>query len=118
MSQKASKTKVALKYCGSCNPNIDLNRAAQYLTELSHDRGDFELVSVSDSSIGVVVILCGCPRACGDKAEVRAIARQSLVVAGENVGGEPVMEKELNETIKQKLGKILSEAGGHSVCPE
>jgi len=75
-------------------------------------RGDFELVPLSERGIAIVVILCGCPRACGDKEEVRARARQSLIIAGESLGGESVSEKYLSATAERQLVKILEHLTG------
>jgi hypothetical protein len=54
-----------------------------------------------------VVILCGCPRACGNKAEVRARAGKSLLTAGESINGRHVPEACLPSAVEQELIKIL-----------
>ena len=110
LSRQSPKVKVALKYCGCCNPYVDLSRIACHLVQLAGERGDFELVPLSERDVAVVVILCGCPRACGNKEKVRARAVRSLVVAGESVGGKPVPEKCLPAAAERELVKILSEA--------
>lgn len=73
--------KVALKYCGSCNPQVDLARMGIHVAEIAARRPDFELAPLSANDIDVVVILCGCPRVCGNKEEVRARARHSLLIS-------------------------------------
>lgn len=110
MIKQEPKIKVALKYCGCCNPYIDLSRVTRHLAKLAEEHRDFELVPLSGNDVSVVVILCGCPRACGDKEEIRARARWSLVIAGESIGGKPVLEQGLLGAVEQELGKILSEA--------
>jgi len=105
--EQSPKFKVALKYCGSCNPYVDLPRIAHHLAQVADKRRDFELVPLSESGIAIVVILCGCPRACGNKEEVRARAGQSLVIAGESLQGKPVPEKCLPATVEWELVKIL-----------
>ena len=107
MSQHSGKIRVALKYCGSCNPYVNLSRIARHLAQLAERRGDFQLVSLSEDDISVVVILCGCPRACGNKEEVRARAKQRLVIAGESLGGKPVPERCLPTAVEQELIEIL-----------
>jgi sulfite reductase beta subunit-like hemoprotein len=109
VSKKNRLFKVALKYCGSCNPRVDLRRIASYLTRRAEERGDFQLVPPSDESIDVVVILCGCPRACGNKEGVKARAKRSLVTAGESVNRQPVPESELPQLAERELDKILKE---------
>jgi hypothetical protein len=108
VSKNSSKFKVALKYCGSCNPRVDLRRIARHLTKVSEERGDFHLVPLSENDIDVVVILCGCPRACGNKAEVKARAKKCLVTAAESVDGKFVPESELPAAVERELNRILN----------
>ena len=107
MTRHARKARIALKYCGSCNPLVDLTRVARHVTRMADKRGEFELVPVSGEKIDIVVILCGCHRACGNKEEVRARAKQSLVIAGESLEGRPVPEKCLPVATEQALVKTL-----------
>jgi len=107
LSQDERKIKVALKYCGSCNPYVDSGRIARHLAKVVEARGDAELVPLSEDGIGVVVILCGCPRACGNKPEVRDRAERSLVVAGESLGGKAVQEVSIPAAVEQELIRIL-----------
>lgn len=107
MSQQGHKKKVALKYCGSCNPHVSLSEIARHLSRVAEKRDYFQMVPLSDEDIDVVVILCGCPRACGDKEEVRARAKQSLVTAGESLGRKPIAEKHLPSAVEQELVNIL-----------
>jgi sulfite reductase beta subunit-like hemoprotein len=107
VSKNSRKVKVALKYCGSCNPRVDLSRIARHLAKVAEERGDFQLVPLSEN-IDVVVILCGCPRACGNKEEVRARAKRSLLTAGESVNRRAVPETQLPTVVEQELDKILN----------
>ena len=72
-------------------------------------RGDFQLVPLSEDDIDLAVIICGCPRACGNKAEFRARAKETLVICGDVVNGRNVPESELPLAVEQELGKILTE---------
>jgi hypothetical protein len=105
--KNSRQAKVALKYCGSCNPHVDLTRIARHLAKTAEERGNFQLVPLPEDGIDVVVILCGCPRACGNKAEVRARASQSLLTAGESINGRHVPEAHLPSAVEQELIKIL-----------
>ena len=107
MPKKKRQAKVALKYCGSCNPRVDLRRIANHLARLADQQGDFQLVPLSEDDIDVVVILCGCPRACGNKEEVRARGKTSFFTAGESINRRAVPETELPATIEQELHKVL-----------
>ncbi len=108
MPKESRPKKVALKYCGCCNPYVDLTGIAHKLAEMAAVRQDFVLVPLSGDGIDVVVILCGCPRACGNKEEVKAKANQHLVVAGESVNGNIAPEEHLTETVQQELEKIFN----------
>ena len=112
LSPRNIKLRVALKYCGSCNPQVDLPRIAYHLEQVADKRRDFELVPLSEDDIAVVVILCGCPRACGNKKEVRARAGQSLIIAGESVAGKYVPEKSLPTVAERKLVEIMEHIRG------
>jgi hypothetical protein len=87
---------------------VDLGRIARRLVKAAGNRESFELVPLSENDIDVVVILCGCPRACGDKEEVRSRAKQNLVVCGESVNRRAVPENELPLAVEQELDKILN----------
>ncbi len=99
--------KIALKYCGCCNPQVDLSRIARYLSEVIQGRGGLQLLPLAEENLDVVVILCGCPRSCGGKAEVKARAKRSLTVAGASVDGRPVPQAELLAAVGRELIKIL-----------
>jgi hypothetical protein len=75
---------------------------------VAEERGDFQLVPLSENDIDVVVILCGCPRACGNKEEVRARARRSLFTAGESVNRQAVPETELPQVVERETYNILN----------
>ena len=107
LSPRNIKLRVALKYCGSCNPQVDLPGIAYHLEQVADKRQDFEMVPLSEDDIAVVVILCGCPRACGNKKEVRARAGQSLIIAGERVAGKYVPDKSLPIATERELVEIM-----------
>ena len=98
-----SKIRVALKYCGSCNPFIDLSKIGNELKETIRKGGDLIVVSPESNDIDTIVILCGCARACGNKEEIRAKARRSIVVGGEMIDMVPVAEKDISTTVIKKL---------------
>jgi|GEM_PF-2181140 len=66
----------------------------------------FPLVPLCEDDINVV-ILCGCTRVCGNKEEVRARVKRSLVVAVESLCGRVVPEACLPSVVEQEIGKIL-----------
>ena len=105
-----SKIKIALKYCGSCNPQIDVSEIGNSLKEAFRKDDSLSLVSPEDSNIDVIVILCGCARACGDTEEIRGRAPRSIVVAGEAIGMTPVAEKDINTEVMRKLKSPIDSA--------
>jgi hypothetical protein len=84
-----------------------LTSIARHLAKVAETRGDFQLVPLPESGIDLVVILCGCPRACGNKAEVRARAAKIILTAGESINTRHVPEAQLPSTAEQELIKIL-----------
>lgn len=95
--------RIALKYCGSCNPLIDLSKTGKELQEAIRKQADLRLVRLESDNIDTVIILCGCPRACGDREEVRARANRSIVVAGEMIEMVPVAERDISTAVMKKL---------------
>ncbi|HEY81820.1 MAG TPA: hypothetical protein G4O01_00835 [Dehalococcoidia bacterium] len=99
----SSKIQVSVKYCGSCNPLIDLAKLGNALKEALSQDNDLTLVPPESARIDIMLILCGCPRACGNKEEIRARAARSIVVAGETVDLVPTPEKDISAAIMKKL---------------
>ncbi len=113
LSLRNIKLRIALKYCGSCNPQVDLLGIAYHLEQVADKRRDFELVTLSEDDIAVVVILCGCPRACGNKREVRARAGQSLIIAGESMAGKYAPDKSLPTVAEREFTEIMEHLRGN-----
>lgn len=85
--------KVALKYCGSCNPAVELGPIGRRLRELGGAATSW--VPLDGGEADLVVILNGCLTACADRPDVRAKAREAIVVAGTSVELHPVPEEEI-----------------------
>jgi len=111
------KLNVTLKYCGSCNPLIDPFQVGSRLKEAILNEPGLKLVAPDDKSIDVVVILCGCPRACGNKESIRRLAKNSIVVAGASVDQVPMAEKELPAQVMQKVRSFCAEGKPISRSP-
>lgn len=99
---------MAVKYCGSCNPEIELADIGHKIEEALQEAPDISVVSRRSRAIDVMVILCGCPRACGDKKRTRKRAGHCIVVAGESVDLVPVAEKDLPSQVIQKIKSLSS----------
>ena len=104
-----SKIRVSLKYCGSCNPLIDLSQIGNELTEAIRKEDNLIVVSPESNDIDIIVILCGCARACGNKAEIGARARRSIVVAGEALDMMPLGAKDISLAVLKKLKRSHDE---------
>ncbi|MCH8864244.1 MAG: hypothetical protein IIB13_02615 [Chloroflexi bacterium] len=97
---------MALKYCGSCNPLINLSQIGHDLLTAIEKEDDLVFVSPESTDINTLVILCGCARACGNLIETRARAKRSIVVAGETIDMTPVAEINISGTLTEKLRKV------------
>jgi hypothetical protein len=109
MPQSKIRARVALKYCGSCNPFIDPSRLGGHLKEVAAGYG-FELVSPDAPHPDILVIISGCNRACVIKPELLELAPKRLIVAGETVNGRPVPEKDLPAALEKELLRLLPAA--------
>lgn len=97
---------MALKYCGSCNPLVNLSQIGYDLLTAIEKEDDLVFVSPESTDINTLVILCGCARACGNLIETRARAKRSIVVAGETIDMTPVAEINISGTLTEKLRKV------------
>ena len=107
MVRQKLKYRIAFKYCGSCNPYINLTGITRHLVDLVAKQDDLTVVPISAKDVSIIIILCGCYRACGNKEDIRNRAGKYLVVAGESIMGEYVPEPSLMDTIGAKLQEIL-----------
>jgi hypothetical protein len=102
------KLNVTLKYCGSCNPQVDLIQIGHKLKEAVENAMELQLASPDDNQIDVVVILCGCPRMCGNKESFRNLAEQFILIAAETIDLEPAAEKDIPAQVVEKLKSFSS----------
>ena len=87
--------KVAVKYCGGCNPAIErtdlVGRLALLLAE---EEIDCKLVTLRESDYDAVLLINGCAVGCIQK-QFRNETRPIILVAGESVQRGKVAEAEL-----------------------
>ncbi len=77
---------MAIKFCGGCNPLIERGELARKIRE-----GLPLLQWVSwEEEPELVLIINGCPTACGERAEVQRHSKASLVILP---GGVSAIEK-------------------------
>jgi len=94
---------IALEYCGSCNPYIDLAKIGRYIHNLAGQSATVTLVNPAEDDIDILIILCGCNRRCGANREIKRKAKHTFVVAGESLDGLTIPEKTLAASLKEKV---------------
>ena len=57
----------------------------------------------------MLVILCGCRRACADKEEYKSQAKRHLIIAGESLDGSKQSEQQLASLIAAEIGRLASD---------
>ena len=98
--------RIALKYCGACNPEVDLARIGRSVAELVQQPGGQLVTAGENSSADVLVLLCGCSRTCIDKEELHRQARRVIVMAGKRLGWRPVKEEDLPQAIISAIQEL------------
>jgi hypothetical protein len=95
--------KIAFKYCGSCNPEVDLAQIGHSLAEQVQQQ-DWQLITLSaDAEADVLVLLCGCPRTCINKEDLYHQAKQVMLVAGKRLGWIPLKEAALPQAVIEAI---------------
>ncbi len=102
------KPKVALKFCGCCNPRVNLSKIVRHLQHVADERQSFQFLTASRGDADVLIILCGCARACADREDVKAKGLASIVVVGELVDGKSVFESDLPSELEKRLLTALN----------
>ncbi|MCX5996432.1 MAG: hypothetical protein NTV42_02195 [Chloroflexi bacterium] len=97
--------RIALKFCGSCNPEIDLSSLAGQVRKLTSSREDIQFFPFNTKELDLLVILCGCRRSCADKEEYKSQAKRHLIIAGESLDGSPQSENQLAVLIAGEIGR-------------
>jgi hypothetical protein len=67
------------------------------------DNADLDQVPLDGGDPDIVVILCGCPRACADRDDIKSLAKNDVVISGEGIRGVRVPEKDLAATLALEL---------------
>ena len=95
--------RIAVKYCGSCNPEVDLAQIGHSLTVQVQQQG-WQLITLgTDAEADVLVLLCGFPRTCIDQEDLRHQAKQVVLVAGKRLGWLPVQEAALPQVVIEAI---------------
>jgi hypothetical protein len=59
--------------------------------------------------LDLLVILCGCRRACADKEEYKTQSKRHLIIAGESLDGGAQGEKQLASLIANAIVRLASD---------
>lgn len=86
--------RIGLKYCGGCNPQIDRTALASEIGSLLPPDCRLETVK-PPYTLGIAIMICGCPTACADRPDIRGMARRWIRVAGDTIDCEPLPPKGL-----------------------
>lgn len=89
---------IGIKYCGGCNPVIDRTKLVQ---EIGKRLPQGFILSEGKTKVpwDTGILVCGCPTACAEKPELKALARRWMVVAGHSVDQNHTPEKELADIV-------------------
>jgi len=95
---------IGLKYCGSCNPEVDLLKIVERLKK-ELDKKKVRIVPLDTEGIDLVLILNACPTSCADREEVRQRAPLCITVNGRMIDYLPVKEEEIPQLLKERIKK-------------
>ena len=100
--------KIAVKYCGGCNPSIDrANLVGQLAMLLADAHPDWKLVTLGDTEYDAVLLVNGCPVGCVQK-QFADETRPVFLIAGESLQRERIPERELPLKLIQKIKNLES----------
>ena len=102
--------KLAVKYCGGCNPSIDRTELVGKLAVLLAERNaDWKLVTMKENDFDAVLLVNGCPVGCVQKQFLHE-TRPVIFVAGESIKREKIAEGALAEKVVEELLRLNEKA--------
>lgn len=104
---------IGVKYCGGCNPEIHRRELVDDLALLFSEDWGLETGDPSEPW-DIAILVCGCPVACLDRPETRALARKWVLVSGSMVDLDPVPTERLATVVAEKLQELVSCGKGES----
>lgn len=111
--RNSAAMRIAVKYCGGCNPAIDrADLVGKLAMLLAEENPEWRLVSLNAGSYDAVLLINGCPVACVHKQFLDE-KRPVLLIAGESLQRERIPEKELPEALLASLSR-LEDLNGNS----
>jgi hypothetical protein len=102
--------RIAIKYCGGCNPAIERGELAFRLAQaIRNEQLDWNLVSLQGQDFDYLVVINGCAVGCAGK-QFEAEDKPVLIVAGESLQHKRIAEKDLPAEIIRKILQFGEEA--------
>jgi hypothetical protein len=72
------RKRIALKYCGGCDPGFD---RVEYFKEIQNAAGDLiEWVTLDDRNLEAVLVICGCDTACPEEKMLIEACRRIVAI--------------------------------------
>jgi hypothetical protein len=97
--------RVAIKYCGSCNPETDVSWIGSAI-QSKLEAKQLKVLPVDSAELDAVIVICGCPRACIDRLDMHNGASAFVIVAGKKVDFVPVVESHIPTRVVQVLEEL------------
>jgi len=103
--------RIAVKYCGGCNPSIDrANLVGKLVMLLAEAQPTWELVSVNEGVYDAIILINGCPVGCVQK-QFLTEQRPVFLIAGESLQRERIAENSLPKALLAQILRLDSENG-------
>ncbi len=91
--------KVGVKFCGSCNPYIDMGYVYKNIQGIL----GVQYVSWESKNYDVLLIISGCPKNCITKPDFKGPA---IIVAGNFIDMVTVSDEKLVEVLREKIERL------------
>jgi hypothetical protein len=100
--------RIAVSYCGNCNPEINSPRIIdQWMRTLKGDEVVFQLEGKEPADL--LIIMCGCKKACADRPEIRAMGKRIILIRGRWIEGLTIAENELGNELLRRVASMRGE---------
>lgn len=104
---------VLLRYCGDCNPEINLNTIIREIKEGLP--ADIEFVAkATDHAADLGIMMVGCTHNCLDREEIWILAKQWITVCSNYINLFPVENDTISAQVIKKIMECLPDSDGES----
>jgi hypothetical protein len=105
--------RIAVKYCGNCNPEINSPRIIdRWMRTLKDDEVLFQLEGEEPADL--LIIMCGCKKACVDRPEIRAMGKRIILIRGRWIEGLRFAEDTLGNELLRRVASMRETLRGNS----